>query len=66
MNKENYISLRAEDVHKRLITDIGLNMDEAPALLEELTAADRYKEDHVFRASIETSKVYLLSRAEIF
>lgn len=63
MNKENYISLRAEDVHKRLITDIGLNMDEAPALLEELTAADRYKEDHVFRASIETSKVYLLSRA---
>ena len=60
MNKENYISLRAEDVHKRLITDIGLNMDEAPALLEELTAADRYKEDHVFRASIETSNVVIL------
>ena len=62
MNKGNYLSLNAEDVHRRLITDIGLNMDEAPKLLEELTAADRYKEDHVFRASIETAKVYLLSR----
>ena len=63
MDKETYISLKAEDVHRRLITDIGFNMDEAPELLEELTAADRYKEDHVFRASIETAKVYLLSRA---
>ena len=63
MDKETYISLKAEDVHQRLITDIGFNMDEAPELLEELTAADRYKEDHVFRASVETAKVYLLSRA---
>lgn len=62
MDKENYLSLESEDVHRRLITDIGLHMDEAPELLEELTAADRYKEDHVFRASIETAKVYLLSR----
>ena len=62
MNKENYLSLKSEDVHRRLITDIGLNMNEAPELLAELTAEKRYKEDHVFRASIETAKVYLLSR----
>lgn len=62
MDKENYLSLESEYFHRRLITDIGLHMDEAPELLEELTAADRYKEDHVFRASIETAKVYLLSR----
>ena len=43
MDKETYISLKAEDVQRRLITDIGFNMDEAPELLEELTAADRYK-----------------------
>ena len=63
MNKENYISLRAEDVHKRLITDIAQNLDVAKELLDELTATDRYKEDHVFRASVESSKVYLLSYA---
>ena len=63
MNKENYISLRAEDVHKRLITDIAQNLDVAKEFLDELTATDRYKEDHVFRASVEASKVYLLSYA---
>ena len=63
MNKENYISLRAEDVHKRLITDIAQNLDVAKEFLDELTATDRYKEDHVFRASVESSKVYLLSYA---
>ena len=61
MNKENYISLKAEDVHKRLITDVSLNLAEAPKLLEELTASERYKEDHIFRASVETSKAYVAS-----
>lgn len=61
MNKENYISLKAEDIHKRLITDLSLNLAEAPKLLEELTASERYKEDHIFRASVETSKAYLAS-----
>ena len=61
MDKEEYIALKAEDVHRRLITDVALNMDKAGEFLEELTATDRYKEDHIFRASIETSKVYILS-----
>ena len=61
MDKENYISLKAEDVHKRLITDVSLNLLEAPKLLEELTASERYKEDHIFRASVETSKAYVAS-----
>ena len=60
MNKENYVSLRAEDVHKRLITDVALNVDEAPKLLDELTDTDRYQQDHIFRANVETSKVYIL------
>ena len=61
MNKEKYISLKAEDVHKRLITDIALNLDEAPELLAELEVSEKYKNDHIFRASVETSKAYLLT-----
>lgn len=61
MDKENYIFLKAEDVHRQLITDIPSSLDEASELLDELTEIDRYKEDHLFRASVETSKVYILT-----
>lgn len=61
MNKEKYISLKSENVHKHLITDVALNIEESPALLEELTATERYVNDHIFRASVETAKVFLLS-----
>lgn len=41
MDKENYIFLKAEDVHRQLITDIPSSLDEASELLDELTEIDR-------------------------
>ena len=34
MDKENYIFLKAEDVHRQLITDIPSSLDEASELLD--------------------------------
>ena len=62
MNIDNYISLRAENIHKQLISDILLNAEGANELLDRLTETIRYKEDYVWRASVETAKVYLLIR----
>lgn len=59
MNKEDYFSLKADYIHKRLITDISINPNEADELLDELTKSNRFKEDYAFRASVETAKVYI-------
>ena len=62
MNIDNYISLKAENIHKQLISDILLNAEGANELLDRLTETIRYKEDYVWRASVETAKVYLFIR----
>ena len=62
MNIDHYISLKAENIHKQLISDILLNAEGANELLDRLTETIRYKEDYVWRASVETAKVYLFIR----
>ena len=62
MDIEKYTTIKADDIHKRLITDILLNIEDAGELLDKLTGTVRYKEDYVWRASVETAKVYLDSR----
>ena len=62
MDIDKYISLKAENIHKQLISDILLNLEEGDELLEKLTESTRYEEDYILRASVETAKVYMFSR----
>ena len=59
MDIEKYTTIKADDIHKRLITDILLNIEDAGELLDKLTGTVRYKEDYVGRAWVDNPMVYL-------
>lgn len=61
MEKEKYLSLNSEELYQHLSADILANASGGKQLADELTATERYREDYMFRAHVETAKAMALT-----
>ncbi|MDO4720252.1 MAG: sensor domain-containing diguanylate cyclase [Peptostreptococcaceae bacterium] len=64
MDREKYLHLNSDDLYDYFVFDVLTDHRRAKRLIEELSETERYEEDFVFRAHVQTARAMIFTIEE--